>query len=149
MLTKKTSQLFILTFLLLVVFSGAYFLYVNSKTSSQKGDEVSPLDRSGSFIEVSDEACANECISFQNENEKYQYCRAVCGFTVENGTRDLPSSQVEERNKEYDIKETAVTEKNMGKCDEIDDAQLRASCQTRVTEEIFSTQNGNGFSTEP
>jgi hypothetical protein len=90
------------------------------------------------YTEISPrEDCSNECSSFKEDAEKYTYCRAVCGFTSEEGVAKPPTSADPGLSNDYTLREDAIRERNIRKCTLIIDTNLRATCQVRVTEDLL------------
>lgn len=94
-------------------------------------NETTPSE--SAFLEILPNDCQNECTSFSLEKEKERYCRNVCGLAVENNdvTLDAPYQESLER------KDTAIRNRDLGACSDIVDANLRKSCEVRVTEDLL------------
>ncbi len=91
------------------------------------------------FIEVTQGDCQNECQAFSGNEEKLGYCRSYCGFSAREGEVSPMQPCDEKSSVERDscIKDEAVREKNIERCEDIHDQNLKKSCQARVTEEYF------------
>ncbi len=143
----RRSKIFFLLILLLLVSAAAYFfLQYRGSIDEPVPNPETETPKEQSFLEITPQNdCSNECVHYQNDQEKYHYCRAVCGFTVENGAEKLPVSSNPGLSSDYQAKEAAVSEKNIKKCEEIQDANIKSTCKARVTEDLFEQQGGNGF----
>ena len=109
----------------------------NRDTEEAEGNTIpiTPEDASHSvFTEILPSDCSNECVNFQGEDEKFRYCQSVCGFSSsENGvSTEAPAYQ-----KSVEQREAAIKNKDLSACSEIKDANLRKSCEVRVTEDML------------
>lgn len=137
---------FIAVIIGLLAITFAYLFFHNQRAQNNAPQTETPAPEEQVFIEMTPtEDCTNECSQYQGDQEKYNYCRAVCGFTVENGVLAPPTSADAELSHDYQVKESAVKESDIKKCQEIKDTNIRNSCQARVTEDVFEQQGGNGF----
>lgn len=102
-------------------------------------EEVVETPQPKVLIEVTQEDCAEECRAFA-EGEKKSYCRSYCGLSASEGQAPGPSGNCEDKkNIERDrcIKDEAVRNQDLSRCDDIYDQGLKKSCQARVTEDYF------------
>lgn len=143
---RSSFKIFFSILILIILAGGSYFFWHQKQTTPSSNSQEAPQQEEQTFIEIdSQNDCSNECTQYQADQEKYNYCRAVCGFTVEEGVTNLPTSDNPELSKDYETKEAAVNEKNIGKCDEIKDGNIKKTCRARVTEDVLSQQSDNGF----
>ncbi len=145
---ERRSKIFFFLILCLLISAVAAYFFLQYRDSI---NEPVPTPKTETpeeqpFLEIAPQNdCTNECVQYQNDQEKYNYCRAVCGFTVENGVEKPPVSNNPELSSDYQTKDAAVNEKNIKKCEEIKDANIKSTCKARVTEDLFEQQGGNGF----
>ncbi|MCX6766048.1 MAG: hypothetical protein NT136_03780 [Candidatus Moranbacteria bacterium] len=107
------------------------------KASSENGEALPQIDS---------EDCDNECAGFEGKN--LDYCRQVCGFTeIKKITDDCQNTNGLE--KDYCLKDMAVTKMDFKICDEIKNATVKETCKNRITEEILDEDsNKNELETE-
>lgn len=94
----------------------------------------------GSSYEITQEDCVSECEMYGTDPEKLRYCKSVCGLAATEGQEDpvapgCASGSALER--DMCIKNEAVRDKNLSRCEDIQDGNLKKSCQARVTEEYL------------
>ena len=149
-MSRRFKFFSVFALLLIVTLIAFIYFFLNSHQTQESVPptmtEIVIPPKEQFFIEITPaKDCSNECTQYQNDQEKYDYCRSVCGFTVENGVLKPPVSTNPELSNDYQLRESAVSEKNIKKCQEIKDTNIRNTCQARVTEDLFEKQSGNGF----
>ena len=79
--------------------------------------------------------CDNECEGISAETD-LKYCRQVCGLEeIKAPLGDC--SDLTGIEKDYCLKDLAVSKKDMSFCEPVADAKIKATCQNRITEEII------------
>lgn len=81
--------------------------------------------------------CRNECTDFEGDTERHDYCRTVCGLSIEEGTLQTPVSGDPTLSEDYRLRDAAIKNRSLGTCGEISDTNLRKSCEVRVTEDLL------------
>jgi hypothetical protein len=142
---RERSYIILSILLLIITLVGAYFFWQHQKKNAQPAEEPQTQEEQ-TFLDIAPQTdCTNDCQEYQSDQEKYNYCRSVCGFTVEDGVVKLPTSNDPVLSQDYQTKEAAISEKNIEKCGEIKDGNIKKTCQARVTEDMLDAQGGNGF----
>ncbi len=100
---------------------------------SESFPPAAETEAEGVFLEILPVDCENECALFLSEKDKERYCRNVCGLTAENN--DTASAAPYQESVER--KNAAIKNKDLGACSDITDANLRKSCEVRVTEDLL------------
>jgi len=83
--------------------------------------------------------CDKNCDNFKDNPENLKYCQEVCGQA-----RIVPKNSKEEcanlagLEKDYCLRDLAVTKKDAGICNEIADGKIKTVCKNRVAEEILN-----------
>lgn len=101
-------------------------------------EEQKVLKSEGKVLqEITRDNCDSECEDFSGAD--LEYCQQVCGLKPlqENPTGCENKSGIQ---KDYCLKDLAVSKKDFKVCDEIADANVKKTCQNRVTEDILDEQ---------
>ncbi len=83
--------------------------------------------------------CDNDCQKFKDNADNFKYCQEICGQT-----KIVPKSSEEEcaalagLEKDYCLRDLAVSKKDSSICKKISDAKLQSVCRNRVAEEILN-----------
>ena len=88
------------------------------------------------FLEVDNEDCENNCAEFTEESD-LRYCRQVCGLTPLKKENSNSCENLTGLEKDYCLKDLAITEKDFNVCRQIKDKNIRETCQNRITEELL------------
>lgn len=89
------------------------------------------------FIEVTNQDCTNKCSRFKNDAENLKYCQNFCGLSSIN-KKTTSCDVLESLEKDYCLKNTAITKKSFASCEEIIDSGIKKTCKNRVAEELLS-----------
>lgn len=125
-----------------------FFFFRNDSAVMMDGDkqlpatptrtESMPASGRDSYLDTpSPIDCRNECVDFQGDAERHDYCRTVCGFSLEEGVLRAPISGNPTLSEDYNLRDAAIREHSLQKCSLIQDANLRKSCEVRVTEDLL------------
>jgi hypothetical protein len=91
-----------------------------------------------SFIEITDKDCDNECEFYDGKEESY--CFQVCGLSSVPVESNDECEDLNNLEKDYCLKSQAVEKTDFSICREIEDKNIRETCQNRVTEDIIDNQ---------
>ncbi len=102
-------------------------------------EEESAIDTErDTFLQVLPEDCKNECKNYQEE-EDVTYCKQVCGLTeikkIQTGCDALSDLE-----KDYCIKDQAISKTDPKICDQIEDGKIEQICKNRILEDIVDAQ---------
>lgn len=86
------------------------------------------------YINVTPPDCMRECEPYQYDPKELEYCKNVCGLSSPDTRNCDILSGLE---KDYCIKDTAIEEKDMTMCDDIEDAKIKETCKNRIQEDIL------------
>ncbi len=78
--------------------------------------------------------CDNECATIESTDKK-TYCNQVCGFTVMEHNKSC--TELNNLHKDYCLRDEAVANKDLSKCNEITDAGIKDQCINRINEEFI------------
>ena len=93
---------------------------------------------SENLAHITTEHCTNNCNAFAMDFKLLEYCQQVCGLVpvkdVSNcdGKKDLE--------KDYCLKDLAITKKDSKLCNNIKDANIKLTCQNRILEDTIESQ---------
>lgn len=93
------------------------------------------------FLEISKQDCDNHCKEY-TETEDLDYCKQVCGLSAVNEKAD-GCDALEDLEKDYCLKDLAISKKDMTTCDQIEDNGVKKTCKNRVTEDILESSGGD------
>lgn len=102
---------------------------------SENGVEESQEDM---FLEVLEADCKNECKNFQDP-EDIAYCKNVCGL-VETKKNVTGCDALEDLEKDYCLKDLAISKTDEKICDQIEDSGIKKTCKNRLIEDIIDKQ---------
>ncbi|OGI17711.1 MAG: hypothetical protein A3J63_02875 [Candidatus Moranbacteria bacterium RIFCSPHIGHO2_02_FULL_40_12b] len=88
------------------------------------------------FLEITKNDCDNKCENFKSDADELEYCREICGFTAKKAAGSC--GELEGLEKDYCLKDLAISEKDFKICEQIGDLGIKKSCKNRVTEEILN-----------
>lgn len=91
------------------------------------------------FLDVAAKDCDENCKQFKADPEELKYCSQICGLEpIRKNITDCDN--LEDLEKDYCLKDLAVSKKDFKTCDQIEDANIKKTCVNRVTEEILNSQ---------
>ncbi|HRZ95251.1 MAG TPA: hypothetical protein P5262_01645 [Candidatus Moranbacteria bacterium] len=111
----------------------------NSDSENNGQETVAPK------VEFAPKDCDNNCSRFKKDSEK-EYCQEICGTKTffedaeEEGGSSGDCASEKGVQKDYCLKDIAVGNKDYKTCNEIKDANIKKSCQNRITEDILESQ---------
>ena len=124
----------------------------NSDTANSANS--TPAEVSG-HPDIQPSDCDSECARFQKDSD-LAYCRQICNIPIENPDANQNDNQASgdcgSKNgldKDYCLKDQAVSADNFDACDQIADSGVQKACKDRITEDILEQQNSAGGSTAP
>jgi hypothetical protein len=106
---------------------------LNDESPSTPGE--SSTENTNFYINVTPPDCTRECEPYKYDAKEFEYCQNVCGFSSPTATEDCGNLSGLE--KDYCIKDIAIKEKNLKKCNEIEDIKIKETCQNRIQEEFI------------
>lgn len=95
-------------------------------------------DSAGTLFNVSAADCDNECQNFKDSATNLKYCQQVCGLSPT--TNNSSCENKTELEKDYCLKDLAVSKKDFKICDQIKDGGIKKTCRNRITEDIIESQ---------
>ena len=113
----------------------------NSSISADKNAKpVSPTPEiSGSKIaNITPEHCDNNCQAFAIDLKLFEYCEQSCGISpVKNVSSCDDKKDIQ---KDYCLKDLAITKKDASQCDKINDANIKQACKNRIIQDVIENQ---------
>lgn len=86
--------------------------------------------------------CDSSCDKFKENKEDLKFCRKLCGiFPVEKKEERSECENLQGSEKDFCIRDLAVTKKDFKICDEIKDKRIKDACNDRIIEEMFDGLN--------
>jgi hypothetical protein len=101
----------------------------NGDMPKEKAPEVvwSESDEDGTeFLQISENDCKNECKEYSEETD-LEYCRQICGLSAAN-VQSSGCEELKDLEKDYCLKDLAISAKNMPGCEKIEDNGIRKAC---------------------
>lgn len=98
-------------------------------------DEDSEETVTNEFLKITQKDCDNGCQDFSNEKENLKYCQERCGLSPKQASSDC--ANLADLEKDYCLKDLAVSKKDFAICDRIVDFGIRKSCKDRIAEDIL------------
>jgi len=89
-------------------------------------------------LDITTEHCDNNCDAFAMDFKLLEYCQQVCGLAPVKVTSNCDGKK--DLEKDYCLKDLAVTKKDSNLCDGILDANIRLTCQNRILEDALENQ---------
>lgn len=87
---------------------------------------------------ITTEHCDTDCRAFANDFRLLEYCQQVCGIIpIKKVSNCGDKSSLE---KDYCLKDLAVTEKDSSQCEKIKDANIKLTCRNRIIQDILEGQ---------
>lgn len=110
-----------------------------SETSLENGASDEENAESGnSHLYVASKDCDNDCKRFKDNDENFKYCQEVCGIIpVSRKESEDECADLSGLEKDYCLRDVAVSKKNLDICDGIKDTRIEKACENRVAEEIM------------
>lgn len=85
---------------------------------------------------ITTEHCDTNCQSFATDFKLLEYCQQVCGIApIKNVSNCDEKKDIE---KDYCLKDLAVSKKDFAICDQIEDSGVKKTCKNRLTEEVLN-----------
>jgi len=90
-----------------------------------------------SFLHITPAVCDSRCKPFEEDAKELQYCQEICGLAPlsipKSGTCDSLKMLI----KDYCLKDLAISKKDFSICDQIQDGNIKKTCQNRITEDML------------
>jgi cbb3-type cytochrome oxidase subunit 3 len=103
--------------------------------TSEPTESKTPAD---SFTKITASDCDNECDNFKDDENNFKYCQEVCGLATPKTEANCENFKNLE--KDYCLKDLAVSKKDFSVCDQIQDSGIKKTCKNRITEELLNNQ---------
>lgn len=104
-------------------------------------DEKDLAIEENNFLDISKEDCTNNCKDFTDQ-EDLIYCQQICNITPIRDSKEIKKGcdALKELEKDYCLKDLAITTKNMEICLKIEDSNILKICKNRVAEDLIEKQ---------
>lgn len=119
-------------------------IYTREDSRVQPEEVIAPPDQSQvmqnepAFFDITSEDCQSECVNLAEKSDTYTYCRNFCGLSFEpSPIGESKTTGQSTLNEAYTLKEEAIQKKDLSLCADIRDANIRKSCEVRVTEDLL------------
>lgn len=102
------------------------------------------LDEKGSALaSITNQHCNDNCKAFATDLDIFEYCEKVCGISPDKKVSNCDGEK--EIQKDYCLKDLAVSKKDASICSKINDINVRKTCNNRLMEEILESQKSESF----
>ena len=123
-----------------------------SSSSSSPTDDTtaSPVSTdknvSGSILaNITTDDCNNSCQAFASNLSQLEYCQEVCGISpVKNITSSSTCKKDSGIQQDYCYKDLAITKEDNSYCDDINDANIKQTCQSRIEQDSVESHGNSG-----
>jgi hypothetical protein len=88
------------------------------------------------FLHITPADCDSQCKPFIKNKKSLQYCQEVCGLISPIAPGDT-CNNLKELDKDYCLKNLAISKKDMTICDQIQDLGIKKNCQNRIIEDML------------
>lgn len=89
-----------------------------------------------SLVKITAADCDNECKNFKDDENNLKYCQEICGLVVSEEITEN-CENLKNLEKDYCLKDLAVSKKDFNICDQIQDSGVKKTCKNRVSEDIL------------
>jgi hypothetical protein len=112
----------------------------NTTPEEQKSSEATTpqennTEEQKSGTNISSDDCDNECASYSGS--QLEYCQQVCGLAAPQQNASDNCDNLSGLNKDYCLKDLAVSKKDYKICNQIQDSNIKKTCTNRVTEDLI------------
>jgi hypothetical protein len=92
----------------------------------------------GSHLDVTSKDCDKNCDRWKDNADDLKYCQEVCGIIPATHKESKEEcSNLDGLERDYCLRDVAVSKKDTGICEEIKDSKVKKVCKSRVVEEIL------------
>lgn len=119
----------------------------SSSSSSSSNSTTAPVSATptvtGSMLaHITPQHCADNCQAFAIDLKLFEYCQQVCGISpVKKVTSCDDQSGIQ---KDYCLKDLAITKEDSSQCEKIADANVKATCKNRITQDMIENRDNSG-----
>ena len=94
---------------------------------------------SGSMLaHITPQHCTDNCQAFASDLSLLEYCQQVCGISpIKNETSCDGQKDIQ---KDYCLKDLAISKEDASKCDNINDANIKQTCKNRIAQDAIENQ---------
>lgn len=103
-------------------------------------DENTEIEKTN-LLEIYNTDCDNKCDKY-DDSEEFKYCQEICGFNSKDKDEENSKNcdNLSDLEKDYCLKDLAISEKDLEMCEEIEDSSILKACRNRITEDILDSQ---------
>jgi len=105
--------------------------------NKEENSEKAPVE---DLLKITADDCSDECENYKDDEEDLRYCQERCGINQKPIPESLDCSDLEDLEKDYCLKNLAISKDDIKKCEEISDAGIKETCRNRIMEEILEDQ---------
>jgi hypothetical protein len=107
-----------------------------------EGESESVTSENTDYINISRSDCDNNCQDFTDPDD-LKYCQQVCGLTEikKDVTEKTGCDALQDLEKDYCLKDLAITKKDISLCAKISDTNVLKTCKNRIAQDLLESQN--------
>lgn len=111
----------------------------SNQDSNQENADAQKAAAEGSHLYVTSKDCDKNCDKWKDSPDDLKYCQEVCGIipAAQKESKDECSS-LEGLEKDYCLRDAAVSKTDIGICEEIKDSRVKKVCKNRVVEDLLN-----------
>lgn len=113
---------------------------VDADTSEEMVDENAPVENTN-YLNISRTDCDNQCKDF-TESADLKYCQEICGApAIKKEVKEKSECEgLEDLEKDYCLKDLAITKQDISICLEIEDTNVLKTCKNRIAQDLLEAQ---------
>jgi hypothetical protein len=98
------------------------------------------------FASITSEHCNSGCQAFKIDLKLFEYCEQACGISPVKKVENCDDKK--DLQKDYCLKDLAISKKDLGKCDDVQDANIKQACKSYIEQDSIETLEQNNPRTE-
>ncbi len=109
---------------------------VKNTTSDTAESETDTVSTKTTKYNITHTDCDNKCATITDKDKK-EYCLQICGLSSFTQTTSNTCEDLSGLNKDYCLRDKAITQNKIDKCKEIQDGGIEKQCLNRISENFI------------
>jgi hypothetical protein len=98
------------------------------------------------FASITSEHCNSQCQAFKIDLKLFEYCEQACGISPVKKVENCDDKK--DLQKDYCLKDLAISKKDLAKCDDVQDANIKQACKSYIEQDSIETLEQNSSRNE-